>query len=131
MAYSTLDVEYSVVTPAMFIITDQCSLWVCGQRCLASAGQPKEHRDIAFLTLIGRRMQGQYIMLDRHLVEQDGEDSFLHFTGILCPKNNHLFLGEINGHGCRRRHPGGETIGRERASIIDGIVRFEMLELFP
>jgi hypothetical protein len=41
--YSSFDVEYARVTPAVLIITDQGSLRISGERSLAGTGKPKEY----------------------------------------------------------------------------------------
>ena len=43
---AAFEVEYSVVIPAVLIITNQQSLWICGQSGLSSAGQAKEDSGI-------------------------------------------------------------------------------------
>lgn len=70
-------------------------------------------------------------MLNRHLVEQDGEDTLLHLSGILGTKYNHLFLGKVNADRGGRGHTLRPSVGRERSGIVDNVVRVEMLKLFP
>ncbi|KAL2286875.1 hypothetical protein FJTKL_06400 [Diaporthe vaccinii] len=50
---------------------------------LASAGQAEEESDVTLLALVGRRVQRQNIVLDGHLVEENGEDALLHLAGVL------------------------------------------------
>ena len=46
-------------------------------------------------------MQCQDIMLDRHLVKEDGENTLLHFSRVLGPQDDHLLVSEIDGYGSR------------------------------
>ena len=39
---STLEVEYSIVIPAVLIITDEKSLRICGKCCLTCSGKSEE-----------------------------------------------------------------------------------------
>ncbi len=39
---SALEVEYSVVIPAVLVITDQKTLRICGKCCLTCSGKPKK-----------------------------------------------------------------------------------------
>ena len=69
-------------------------------------------------------------MFDRHLVEQDREDSLLHLAGILGTKDDHLFLGKIDGDAGGAAHASGIAVGWEAAGIVDHIVGVESLQLF-
>lgn len=55
--------------------------------------------------------------------------TFFHLTGILGTEDDHLFLGEVDGHGGGRGHTGGEPVCREGASVVDDIVGVEALQL--
>lgn len=68
-------------------------------------------------------------MLDGHLVEQDGENTLLHLSSILGTQDNHLLLREVDGDRGSRGHTLSETVGRERAGVVDDIVGVEVLEL--
>lgn len=74
-------------------------------------------------------MQGQHVVLDGHLVEEDGEDALLHLAGVLGTEDDHLLLSKVNGDGGARGHAFGEAVGREGSGIVDGVVGVEMLEL--
>lgn len=113
----------------MLVVTDQGSVGVGGEGGLASAGQTEEEGDITILALVGGGVQGQDVVLDGHLVEEDGEDTLLHLTGVLGTEDNHLLLVEVNGDGGARGHTLGVSVGGERASVVDGVVGVEVLEL--
>lgn len=70
-------------------------------------------------------------MFDGHLVEEDSEDSFLHFPGVFGAQYDHLLGRKVDSHRCRRCHTSGKAIGRERTGIIDHVIRMKSLELFP
>jgi hypothetical protein len=42
-------------------------------------------------------VKGKNVMLDWHLVKQNRENTLLHLPSILCTKNDHLLLGEVDG----------------------------------
>lgn len=68
-------------------------------------------------------------MLNRHLVEENSEDTLLHLTSVLSTKDDHLLLVEVDGHGGGRGHTLSVSVGRELAGVVDGVVGVEVLEL--
>lgn len=126
---ATLDVEDTGVGPAVLVVTDQLALGVSGQGGLAGTGQTEEDSDIAVLTLVGRGVESQDVVLDGHLVEQNSEDTLLHLTSVLGTEDDHLLVGEVNGHGGGRGHTLSEAVGGERASVVDDIVGVEVSKL--
>jgi len=126
---SSLDVEDATVRPAVLVVADQTTLGVGRESGLAGSRQTEEDGDIAVGALVGRGVEGQDVVLDGHLVEQDGEDTLLHLTGVLGAEDDHLLLGEVDGHRGGRGHALGEAVGRERAGVVDDIVGVEVLQL--
>lgn len=126
---ATLNVEDTSVRPAVLVITDQLALGVGRQGGLAGTGQTEEDSDIAILTLVGRGVQGQDVVLDGHLVEEDSEDTLLHLTGVLGTQDDHLLLGKVDSHGGGRGHTLSEAVGGERTGVVDDIVGVEVLKL--
>lgn len=126
---ATLDVEDTAVTPAVLVVADQGAVGVGRQGGLASAGQTEEEGDVAVLALVGRGVQGQDVVLDGHLVEEDGEDTLLHLTGVLGTEDDHLLVGKVDGDRSARGHTLGEPVGGESTGIVDGVVGVEVLEL--
>jgi hypothetical protein len=53
----------------------------------------------------------------------------LHLARVFSSKDNHLLLGEVNGHGGGGGHTSSESVCWESASVIDDIVRVECLQL--
>jgi hypothetical protein len=72
---TTLEVEDTAVTPAVLIVTDESTLRVGREGGLASSRQTEEKGYIAVLALVGGGVKGEDIVLDGHLVEEDGEDT--------------------------------------------------------
>lgn len=128
---ASLDVENARVGPAVLVVTDQGTLRVGREGGLAGAGKTEEDGDVAVLTLVGGGVEGEDVVLDRHLVEHDREDTLLHLTGVLGTEDNHLLLGEVEGDGCRRSHTGGVLVSWEAAGVVDDPVGVEVLELLP
>lgn len=126
---TTLNVEDTGVSPAVLVVTDQLALSISGQGGLASTRQTEEDGNITIRTLVGRGVKSKDVVLDGHLVVENGEDTLLHLTSVLGTKDNHLLIGKVDGHGCGRGHTLSEAVGRERASIVDNIVGVEVLEL--
>lgn len=94
----TLDVENTCIRPAVLIVTDQISVGVGRKGSLSSPGKSEEDSDISVLALIGRRVKGENVVLDGHFIKENGENTLLHLTGILSTKNDHLFLGKVDGN---------------------------------
>lgn len=79
---ATLNIEDTLTTPNMLIITNQLPIPNSTQRSLASPRQPKEKRNIAILPNITTRMQGKMSLL-RHEVVHDCEYTFFHLACVL------------------------------------------------
>jgi len=73
---TALDVEDTSVTPAVLVVTDQGTLRVGGEGGLASTGETEEDGHVTVLALVGGRVKGEDVVLDRHLVVEDGEDTW-------------------------------------------------------
>lgn len=128
---TTLNVEDTSVGPAVLVITDEGTLRVGGKSSLSGTGETEEDGDITILTLVSRRVKGEDVVLDRHLVEEHGEDTLLHLTGVLGSEDNHLLLGKVDGDGSGTGHTLSPSVGWERTGVVDDIVGVEVLELGP
>lgn len=126
--YTTLNVEDTIITPAVLVVTNKRTLGVSGKSSLASSGKAEEDRHITLLALVGRRMKSQYVVLDWHLVEEHSEDTLLHLTSILGAEDDHLLFSEVDGDGGSRGHTGGVSVGWEGTSVVNDIVGVEMFE---
>lgn len=126
---TALDVEDTVVTPAVLVVTNQLPVGVGRQCRLSSPRQAEEQGHVTLLTLVCRGVKGEHVVLHWHLVEENREDALLHLTGVFGAENYHLLLGEVESNGGTRCHALGELVGRERASIVDGVVGLEALQL--
>ena len=93
------DVEDAIIGPAVLIVANQGALGVGGQSGLASTRKTEEDSHITVDAFVGGGVQSEDVVLDRHFVEEDGKDAFLHFAGVFGTEDDHLFFFEINGHG--------------------------------
>ena len=60
----------------------------------------------------------------------NGEDTFLHLSGVLGTKDNHLHALEVDFDGCSRGHTSGETVRGELAGVVNNKVGLaKLLEL--
>lgn len=64
----------------MLVVSDEPTLVVGRKGGLASTGQTEEHCDVAVLALVRGGVEGEDVVLDRHLVEENRKDTLLHFT---------------------------------------------------
>lgn len=126
---ASLNVEDTGVGPAVLVITNELSVLVGGEGGLAGSGKTEENGDISILTLVGRGVKGENVVLDWHLVEENGENTLLHLTGVLGTEDNHLLLGEVDGDGSWRGHALGVSVGWERSGVVDGVVWVEVLKI--
>ena len=72
---TALNVEDTSVGPAVLVVADQGALGVGGESGLASTGETEEDGNVAVLALVGGRVKGKDVVLDRHLVVEDSEDT--------------------------------------------------------
>ena len=113
----------------MLIVTNQVALGIRRKGSLAGTRKTEEERHGAVAALVGGRVQGEDVVLDRHLVEEHGEDALLHLAGVLGAEDDHLLFSEVDGHGGARRHARRVAVGGELAGIVDDVVGLEVLEL--
>ena len=89
----------------------------------------EEQRHLAVLGHVAARVQGQH-SLRGHEVVHEGEETLLHFAGILSAEDNHLIAVQIHINGCERGHVFAETVHGEVAGVVDGEARLaEVVEL--
>lgn len=76
-------------------------------------------------------MQRQLTELDGLEVVHDGEDTLLHFTGVLGTQDDHFHTLEVDFDRGGGGHTGSESVGRELTGVVDDKVGFAVvLELF-
>lgn len=118
---ATLDIEDTLVSPDVLVVANQVPV-TCGAECrLPSTGKAEEECDIAILTDIATGVQGKVTFLGHEIVH-DGEDTLLHFTGVLGAEDDHLALLEVEGDGGRANDPGNMLVGVEFAGVEDIVV---------
>ena len=84
---------------------------------------------MAVLGHVAARVQGQHSLLGHEVVHQ-GEETLLHFAGILSAEDDHLIAVQIHIDGSERGHVLAETVHGEVASIVNGEERLaEVVEL--
>ena len=74
-------------------------------------------------------MKGKNVVLDWHLVEENGENTLLHLTSVLGTKDNHLLLGEVDSDGGWGGHALGVSVGWERSGVVDGVIWVEVFKI--
>lgn len=95
---TALNVENTGVGPAVLVVSDKSSVGVGGEGGLASSRETEEESDVAVLTLVGGGVEGEDVVLDRHLVEENSEDTLLHLTSVLSTEDDHLLLLKVDGN---------------------------------
>lgn len=113
----------------MLVVANQGAARVCRESSLAGAREAKEEGNIAGAALVGRRMEGEDVVLDGHLIKEDGEDALLHLACVLGAKDDHLALKEIDGDRSARSHALGVSVGWEGTGVVDSVVGVEVLKL--
>lgn len=126
---ASLNVEHTGIGPAVLVITDELSVLVGREGGLSSSGKSEENGDISILTLIGGGVKGKNVVLDWHLVEENGENTLLHLTSVLGTKDNHLLLGEVDSDGGWGGHALGVSVGWERSGVVDGVIWVEVFKI--
>jgi len=69
-------------------------------------------------------------VLDWHLIEENGENTLLHLSGILGTENNHFLIGEVDSNRGSGGHALGVSVCWEGAGIVDGVIGVEVFEIF-
>ena len=79
----------------MFIVTNQRTARVGGQRCLARARQTKEDGGMAIGTNIGRTVHGHHALYRQKVIE-NAKHGLLHFARISGATNENKLLGKVD-----------------------------------
>ena len=85
---STFEVEYTVVIPAVLVITDQKTLRVCGKSSLTGTGKTKEDSGIFAVHISVCGAVHGSDALKRQIVVHHGEHTFFHFSAVPCIDDN-------------------------------------------
>ena len=116
---AALNVEDTVVRPAVLIVTNEAALGIGRESGLAGSRETKEQRDIAVRTNVGRRVKRKDTSLG-HIVVHDGEDALLHLSGVFGTEDDHLAVLEADSNRGLASNAFSKRVGRELASINDG-----------
>src|SRR6476661_3638116 len=66
---AALEIEDTIISPTMLIITDQAPIWVSGKARLAGTRKAKEESDITLRTDVRRTVHGQYTLSRQDKIE--------------------------------------------------------------
>lgn len=113
-------VENSVISPDVFIITDEEPVTNCTQSCFSSSRETKEEGDVSILTNIAAGVERKMSLLG-HQVVHDGENTLLHLTCILRAKDHHLSLLEVKRN-CLFSHNAGDVLVGVELSCVEDVV---------
>ncbi len=89
-------VKHAVIIPAVFIVANQTTFWIGGQRCFTGAGKAEEHCYIAFFPDVRRAVHGGDTA-QRQQVVHDREHPFLHFAAVPGTADQLDTLGQVEG----------------------------------
>ena len=100
---------------------------------LSGTRETEEQGNISLLSvwsghgLVGARVQRELTELDRLQVVHNGEDTLLHFTGVLGTQDNHFHSLEVDFDRSSGSHTGSESVGRELSGVVDDEVGFAVV----
>ena len=86
---AAFEVEDAVVRPAVLVVADQMPLGIGGERRLAGARKPEEHRHAAVVADV-RRAVHRHHAAQRQPVVHDGEDRLLDLARVVRAADQHL-----------------------------------------
>ena len=84
---SPLEVEYAMLTPAVFIVADQRPFRVGGKRRLSRTGETKKQRCVSSLAEIGGAMHRENVAFRQQII-QNRKNGFLDLPCIGCPADD-------------------------------------------
>ena len=120
---AAFDVEDSGVGPDVFVISDEFTIWICREGSFSGAGEAEEDGGSVSLRVCnGGAVHGK-VTFHGHEIVHEGKDAFFHFSGVFSAEDDHFFFFEADVNGCFRGHAGGEAVGGELTSIVNGDVR--------
>lgn len=96
---SSFNVEDTLVSPDVLIITNQSSLRISTESSLTSTRQAEQESGVSTLAFIGTSMHAECAFL-RHVVVHNTEKTFLHLSSVLGSKNTEFFFFEIDSYRC-------------------------------
>ena len=96
---AALEVEDTLVVPAVLIIADQQSLGICGKGGLAGAGQTEEDGGVLALKICVCRAVHRGNALQRQVVVHHGEHTLLHLTAVPGVDDDLLSGGDVEDNG--------------------------------
>mmetsp|Transcript_10035 Transcript_10035/g.28520 ORF Transcript_10035/g.28520 Transcript_10035/m.28520 type:complete len:406 (+) Transcript_10035:492-1709(+) len=128
---STLKVVNSIFIPSVFIVTDQCSMRICGQRGFARTTQTKEQRNVAVLADVGGTVHGELRRIAHwQPVIHQREDSLLVLAAVPGTENHRLLFFDVEDDGrIGIQAMAFPLIFNLRAAVDDGEIRLEVVQV--
>jgi len=128
---STLEVEYSVVIPAVLVITDEESLRICGKCCLTCSWKTEE--DCCVLSVevcVSWAVHGSNSLKWKEVVHHR-EHTFLHLSAVPCVNDNLLFACDVEKYSCLRvKSELFVVLNFSFGSIVNNEIWLEVLKFF-
>ena len=128
---STFKIEDAVVIPAMLIVSNQKTFWICRKCCFSGSGKSEE--DCCIFTVhisVCRTVHGSN-PLQRKVIVHHGEHTLLHFSAVPCIDNNLLTTCDIEHNSCLGIQSKLFVVFNFRfGSIIYDEIRLEIFKLF-
>mmetsp|Transcript_21477 Transcript_21477/g.62847 ORF Transcript_21477/g.62847 Transcript_21477/m.62847 type:complete len:235 (+) Transcript_21477:596-1300(+) len=94
---SPLEVEYSVLVPAVFVVPDESAMRVGREGSLAGAGQPEEQRRIPIPPDVRRAVHGKVPGHGEPIIHE-GEYALLVLSSVPRPEDDRLLLLDVEYH---------------------------------
>mmetsp|Transcript_13323 Transcript_13323/g.23382 ORF Transcript_13323/g.23382 Transcript_13323/m.23382 type:complete len:408 (+) Transcript_13323:205-1428(+) len=125
----TLEVEHTVVVPAVLVVTDELAVGVGGQCGLASAGEAEVQRGVSRLADVGGAVHGHGALQGEPVVHHR-EDTFLHLTTVVSASNDGELVLDVEPH----EHLGVQAVFfpvgvGHSGRVDDGEIRLKVLQL--
>lgn len=114
-------VEDALVSPDVFVITDEFPVSNCTESGFASSRESKEDADVTVFPNIAAGMHGKMALFG-HEVVHDGEDTLFHFSSILCSQNNEFSRGKVESNTSFDPNIWNEFVCREFTCIKNVVV---------
>ena len=99
---SAFKVEYTVVIPAVFVITDQETFRVCGKSCFTCSGKSEEDSCVFTVHICVSGAVHSCDAFQWKEVVHHREHTFLHFSAVPCVDDNLLFGCNVEHYSCFR-----------------------------
>ena len=94
---AALEVEHTLVVPAVLVVADELTLRIGGEGCLAGSGETEEDGGVLAVHVgVGRAVHG-CDALQREVVVHHGEHTLLHLAAVPGVEDNLLLAAYVEG----------------------------------